>query len=436
MHRIIYSVIFYLALPVILLRLLFRSLKAPAYRRRILERFALQALPQEKFRDGLTVWIHAVSVGETVAAAPLVTEMRNLYPDARIVVTTMTPTGSDRVRSLFGEAVYHCYIPYDLPGACNRFLDKFQPRLLILMETELWPNLIHVCHRRGVRLMLANARLSEKSAAGYRRFSRLTRELLEKVDSIAAQASPDAERFIALGAKRSIVKITGSLKFIVEKPGKEKPAYFTAIQNKQRPILVAASTRDGEEEKVLRAFAECLKLTPSLLLLLIPRHPERFNKVYKLSTDKGFTTAKRSDGEEVAAATQVVVGDSMGEMIDYYSVATIAFVGGSLVDTGCQNVLEPAAMGVPILVGPSQFNFATICRQLELAGALITVEDEKELAQAILALLADEDVRTKMAASGLRLISENQDALSELMKLIDSFIRTDFIRTDFIRTDG
>ena len=421
MYRFVYSVIFYIALPVILTRILTRSLKVPAYRKRIGERFALQPIPQGFDNNKLTLWIHAVSVGETVASASLVAELQRLYPGAQIVLTTMTPTGSDRARMLFGESVLHAYIPYDLPGACNRFLDKYRPDLLILMETELWPNLVHSCRRRGVKLLLANGRLSERSALGYGRFATFTRSLLEQIDSIAAQAAPDAQRFIDLGANLEKVTVTGSLKFLVDVNEKEKKAYFSGIENAARPILVAASTREGEEEKVLTAFKKCLVEIPSLLLLLIPRHPERFAKVRRLSEEEGFTTVRRSDGI-VEPNIQIVIGDSMGEMLDYYSVATIAFVGGSLVDTGCQNVIEPAALGIPILVGPSQFNFATICKQLECAGGLKTVKNEMELAQNISELIADEKVRQEMGERGKQLVRENQNALPALMKLVTPLI--------------
>ena len=422
MYRFIYSVIFYIALPVIMIRILTRSLKVPAYRKRIGERFALQPVPQGFDNNKLTLWIHAVSVGETVASVSLVAELQRLYPDAQIVMTTMTLTGSDRARMLFGESVLHAYIPYDLPGACNRFLDKYRPDLLILMETELWPNLVHSCRRRGVKLLLANGRLSERSALGYGRFATFTRSLLEQIDCIAAQAAPDAQRFIDLGANLDQVTVTGSLKFLVNVNENEKKAYFSGIENTARPILVAASTREGEEEKVLAAFKKCLVEIPSLLLLLIPRHPERFAKVRRLSEEGGFTTVRRSDGI-VEPNIQIVIGDSMGEMLDYYSVATIAFVGGSLVDTGCQNVLEPAALGIPVLVGPSQFNFATICKQLEYAGGLKTVKNEMELAQDISELISDEKERQDMGERGKQLVRENQNALPALMKLVTPLIK-------------
>lgn len=425
MHRIIYTGIFYLAMPVILLRLLIRSFRAKAYRQRIGERFALQSLPEGFANDKLTLWIHAVSVGETVASAPLVAELQRRFPQAQFVITTMTPTGSDRVRLLFGDSVFHSYIPYDLPGACNRFLTKYQPGLLVLMETELWPNLVYSCHERGVKILLANARLSEKSAAGYSRFPKFTRSLLGNIDSIAAQAEPDAKRFLELGVRPERIAVTGSLKFLVEVKAKPHQEYFSAIIASERPVLVAASTRDGEEEKVLAAFKLCLKKDASLLLVIIPRHPERFANVARISEDAGLKTARRSAEGRLENDTQVIVGDSMGEMADYYSTATVAFVGGSLVDTGCQNVLEPAALGIPILVGPSQFNFATICKQLEQAGALKTVQDELGLAESVSQLLDATDLRVEMAERGKQLVQDNQNALPALMKLIEPLVRTD-----------
>lgn len=425
MHRYIYSLFFYLALPIIFVRLLIRSLRSPAYRRRWGERLAFQSPPSNFDNSKPTIWIHAVSVGETVASAPLVEELGQRYPGAQIVVTTMTPTGSDRVCSLFGDKAFHCYVPYDLPGACSRFIAKYQPALLILMETELWPNLIHSCHRNNVKIVLANARLSEKSAAGYRRFATFTRSVLQQIDCIAAQASLDAERFEDLGAEPTRIRVTGSLKFIIDVQERQAQPYFEKLKTLARPILIAASTRDGEEEKVLQAFRIALQTASSLLLILIPRHPERFDKVLKLSRDSGLETSKRSDGLDIESNVQVLIGDSMGEMLDYYSVAEIAFVGGSLVDTGCQNVLEPAALGIPVLVGPSQFNFATICKQLEQVQALKTVQDSTALGESISRLLLDKDAQSEMGEQGRRLIAENQNSLPALMDLLELFIQTD-----------
>jgi len=424
MYRIFYSVLFYLLVPFILLRLLFRSLRAPAYRDRISERFALAPLPTRFDRARQTIWIHAVSVGETVAAAPLVTALRKRYPLAQILVTTMTPTGSDRVRALFGDTVIHNYLPYDLPDVMHRFIGQINPVMLILMETELWPNLIHAAHSAGVRLVLANARMSEKSAAGYRRIAASTRAMLLQFDCIAAQSDADAQRLLALGANREAVTVTGSLKFLVdiEVPNQISNPVFDSVRGAGRPVLIAASTREGEETKVLTAFKVCLAARSNLLLLLVPRHPERMERVARQCKEAGLVLQRRSAGKPVAASTQVLLGDSMGEMLQYYRLATIAFVGGSLVDTGCQNVLEPAALGIPIVVGPSQFNFATICAQLEQAGALQTVADEQQLAQFVTSLLGDADQQQRMSHSGKSLVRANQNALPGLISRIESLL--------------
>lgn len=424
MQRILYSVIFYFAVPLIILRLLLRSIKAPAYRRRIAERFAWFELPAGFEASKQTIWIHAVSVGEVMATGALIRQLQQRYANAQIIVTTMTPTGSDRVKDLFGEAVYHSYIPYDLPGATNRFINKVNPSLLILMETELWPNLVYCCHRRGVKLILANARLSEKSARSYARFSKFTRAMLSQIDCIAAQAQADARRFIELGADDKKVTVTGSLKFNIEIDQSEPPSssVFSTINESGRTVWIAASTREGEESKVLSAFQQVLQSDPSILLLLVPRHPERFDKVARLCTEKGFNIGRRSLNQSFGESTQVYLGDSMGEMQSYYRLANIAFVGGSLVDTGCQNVLEPAALGIPVIVGPSQFNFATICLQLEQAGALRTVRNEDELASLVIELSRDRAQQQSMGASGKELVKANQNALPALMLQIEKFV--------------
>lgn len=424
MYRILYSVVFYLALPLILLRLLIRSLKAPDYRRRLAERLALNALPASFDKSKQTIWIHAVSVGETVAAAPLVRQLQKKYPQSQLFISTMTPTGSDRLRELFGDGVFHSYIPYDLPGATNRIIGKLEPSLLILMETELWPNLLHYCHKRGVKILLANARMSPRSAAGYGRFAGAAEKMLSKIDCIAAQSQADASRFRALGVDAAKIHISGSLKFNVDLKRSEQTSVslFTSIENSNRSVLIAASTRAGEEEKVLTAFEQCLQFYPDLILLLVPRHPERFEPVARLCENRGFTIGRRSRDELFTANMQILLGDSMGEMLTYYALADIAFVGGSLVDTGCQNVLEPAALGIPVITGPSQFNFATICAQLESAQALKTVSDEEELASYLQQLLADKMRRRTMGEKGKQLVAANQEAMPKLLKLIEPLI--------------
>lgn len=421
MYRILYSIVFYLALPVILLRLLVRSIRAPDYRRRLAERLALNTLPANFDKSKQTIWIHSVSVGETIAAAPLVRQLQEKYPEIQLFISTMTPTGSDRVRELFADSVFHSYIPYDLPGATGRIIRRLQPSLLILMETELWPNLIHYCHKRGVKILLANARLSEKSAAGYGRFPSTTEKMLNKIGCIAAQSQADADRFKSLGMDEAKVHVSGSLKFNIELHQSEQVSgsLFTSIENSNRSVLIAASTRFGEEEKVLAAFDQCLPSYPDLILLLVPRHPERFDKVARLCEDRGYAIGRRSRDKLFTSNMQILLGDSMGEMSAYYRLADIAFVGGSLVDTGCQNVLEPAALGIPVITGPSQFNFATICEQLESAGALKTVSDETELGSYLKKLLPDKKRQKKMGERGRQLVEANQDALPNLLKLLE-----------------
>lgn len=418
MIRVLYSLVMILAAPLLYLRILFRSLHAPAYRQRIGERFAL-GLPAPGDASRPLIWVHAVSVGETVAAAPLINALLDEHGH-RVLVTTMTPTGSERVRTLFGDRVIHCYSPYDIPFLVERFIERLQPRLLILMETEMWPNLLHGCHDRGVQILLANARLSARSAAQYRRFPNTTRRMLACIDCIAAQAEADAKRFVALGAEPQRVHVSGSLKFNVTIPDPETqlPAVLEYIKASGRPVIIAASTRDREEARVLDAFRRVLTRRPDVLLLLVPRHPERFDEVSRLCREQGFRLQRRSRVTSLDQDVQILLGDSMGEMDLYYACASIAFVGGSLVNTGCQNVLEPAARALPVLVGRSQFNFATICAGLEEAGALQTVADANALGNALLSLLDETGRARRMGAAGKALVAANQDALPAHRELI------------------
>ncbi|GAB5497902.1 MAG: lipid IV(A) 3-deoxy-D-manno-octulosonic acid transferase [Pseudohongiellaceae bacterium] len=428
MSRLAYTVILTLAMPVLILRLLWRSLRMPAYRARIGERFALHA-PQfasELRADARAklIWIHAVSVGEVAAAEPLIKALLQEYPDLCIVLTTMTPTGSQRAESLLGQRVSHCYVPYDLPFLLSRFIRALRPDLVVLMETELWPNLIHACHRRDIPLLLANGRLSAKSAQNYRRIAGVARQMLSSLNRIGAQSQDDADRFVFLGAGEHRVMVTGSLKFqLANGAAAESDApIFAALKAAARPIVIAASTREGEEGKVLDGLLSVWQSRPEVLLLLVPRHPQRFDEVAKLCVSRNLKVQRRSEFQEnergLAADIQVLLGDSMGEMPDYYRCADIAFVGGSLVDTGCQNVLEPAALAIPVITGPSQYNFAAICRQLEEAGALHTVDDEQALARHCLELLDDPDQRAAMGSAGKALVDANQQALPAHLSLV------------------
>lgn len=430
MNRTIYNLAFYLLLPLIVLRLLWRALflPAPAYARRWGERLGFVEDVAERrrrqFGEKQWIWVHAASVGESVAIAPLVHKIRQELPQWGVVVTTMTPTGSERVFEMFGDTVCHVYAPYDYRGAVTRFLKSFQPALVILVETELWPNLVHYSKQSGARLLVANARLSEKSFRGYQKFSALGKPMLQKIDLIAAQGASDAERFKKLGVSDEQLEITGSIKFDITLPEDlaSRAARLAQRFEGQRPVWIAASTREGEDEKVLKAHAQLREYIPDALLILVPRHPERFASAEKLAQANHMTVVRKSASLPVSASVDVFLGDSMGELLLYYSLADIAFVGGSLVDTGCQNVLEPAALAKPVLVGPSQYNFQAICERLESRGALSTLASPEALADKLLALFQDEDARRQMGNAGQQTIVDNRGALNRLFSLVEGYL--------------
>ena len=410
MQRAIYSIVFTLALPLIWIRLLWRSRKSPAYRQRVGERFGRIRLPDSFDPERPLIWLHAVSVGESMAAAPLVAALQAEFPDLQFVVTTMTPTGAERVRQQMGESVIHRYAPYDAPWIVNRFLTAFRPKMLVLMETELWPNTIHLARRKGLKIVLANGRLSEKSRRSYARFGRLARDMLRQVHVLCAQAEEDASRFRELGVESP--RVTGSLKFALHgAEGQTRPLAAIQTWKGDHELIVAASTREGEEPAVLEAWRRCLEEFPQTRLLIVPRHPERFDQVFRLCVEAGYATGRRTSAESLTAEARIVIGDSMGEMMEYFACADIAFVGGSLVDTGCHNVLEPAALGLPVTIGPSRFNFAAICELLENAGALRSAADSGELGEIWNELLADRDSRQRMGDAGEAVVAANQQAL-------------------------
>jgi 3-deoxy-D-manno-octulosonic-acid transferase len=415
MNRTLYTLLFHLALPVVMVRLLWRARRAPAYSKRIGERFAV-GLPE--FQPG-GIWVHAVSVGESIAAAPMVGALRARYPQLPITVTCMTPTGSERIRALFGDTVQHCYLPYDLPWAVSRFLQRLQPKLAVVMETELWPNHIHQCARRGIPVALANARLSERSARGYARFARLTGPMLAELNLIAAQTEAEAARFRQLGARDAAVQVTGSIKFdlsIDPTLSRQAEALRQEWSATARPVWIGASTHTGEDEILLAAHRQLLVAHPDALLILVPRHPERFGSVFELCRKQGFTTVRRSLGEPPLAGTQVLLGDTMGELLFLFALADVAFVGGSLVPTGGHNLLEPAALGKPVLTGPHLFNFLDIAAQLRDAGALKEVGSAPELAAGIEAFWTDPASTEQARSAGYRVLKNNQGALGRLLE--------------------
>lgn len=417
--RWLYTLFLYLSLPLVVLRLYWRSLKNPYYRSRIGERFG--QLP-ELNKTG-TLWIHAVSVGETQASEPLVKRLQEQFPDLPIVITTTTPTGSDRVKKLFGESVFHAYFPFDLPFAVWGFLKAAQPKILVMMETEVWPNLLAECERENIPTILANARLSERSAKGYARLGSFARETFGRISLVAAQSPADAERFLGLGVKSDRVRVTGSIKFDVRIP---------ALVNEQaealrrtwggRPVWVAASTREGEEELILAAHRQVLRQMPQALLVLVPRHPERFDKVALLCQRDGFTYARRSADDLCRSETAVYLGDTMGELILFLSAADVAFVGGSLVPTGGHNVLEPAALGLPVIFGPHMFNFAMVSRMLLAEGAAVEVADVDALTKWIVDWLSDANLRAVYGENALRVVEANRGALDRLFDILQTYL--------------
>jgi len=418
--RFLYNCLIYCAMPFALLRLVWKSRRTPAYLKRWNERFGFVDL--QSAQGG--IWVHAVSVGETIAVVPLIKRLQASHPDLPITVTTMTPTGSERVTTMLGDTVHHTYVPYDLPGAMKRFLKRLQPRLCLIMETEIWPNLLHQCQRQGVPTLLANARMSAKSAKAYRRVARFSKSMINEITIIAAQSASDAARFRELGATAEQLHVTGSVKFDVTIPASlhEKAAVFRARWGGTRQTWVAASTHEGEEELVLKAFAKVLEQLPDTLLLLVPRHPERFAKVASLCEKHGFATVLRSHNQPCLAETKVFLGDSMGELGAYYAASDLAFVGGSLIPIGGHNLLEPAAVGVAAITGPNVFNFTEITRLLMEAGAVKLVQDYHALAEQVIALLNDRDARSKAGLAGQQVVEQNRGAVDAHLALIDGIV--------------
>jgi 3-deoxy-D-manno-octulosonic-acid transferase len=421
LSRRVYSFLVALLIPAALLRLLWRSRRAPAYRERWRERLARETKPPA----GADVWVHAVSVGEVQAALPLLRHL--LRRGQRVLVTTTTPTGAARLRELLGEAVEHRYTPFDLPGIMRRFLAHVRPRLVLVMETEIWPNMLAACAERNLPCMLVNARLSARSARGYGRVAGFSAETLRRFACIAAQSPADAERFAALGVDPARLRVTGSIKFDVQPPASltDRAEVLRRTWGNDRPVWVAASTRDGEEEQVLAAHAVLRTRLPSALLVLVPRHPERFERVAALVRRAGFALARRSLGEPCSADTAVYLGDSMGELPVFFAAADVAFVGGSLVPTGGHNLLEPAAAGLPVVSGPHTFNFAEIAGLLRERGALVQVPDAAALADVLLGWLTDAAERARVGEQGRGVIDANRGALGRITDLVDACLAGD-----------
>ena len=410
--RFLYTLVVYFLLPFALARLAWRARRQPGYVRHVAERFGYYAAAPE----APLIWLHAVSVGETRAAEPLVRALQAKHPQHRILLTHMTPTGRETGETLFGGSIARCYLPYDFPGAVARFLDHFRPRAGIMMETEIWPNLIRAGRARSIPLFLVNARLSEKSYAGYRRFGGLVRESLAGFAAVAAQSEDDARRLAALGAGE--VRVTGNVKFDIAPPPEqlELGQALRRGMGDARPVLLAASTREGEEALLLDAL-EAIAAT-GLLTVIVPRHPQRFDEVARLLEARGVRYQRRSAQAATAAGTRVVLGDSMGEMFAYYAACDVAFIGGSLLPLGGQNLIEACAVGKPVLIGPSTYNFADAVELAVQAGAAIRVPDPAALAREAGRLLRDPAAARRMSQAALAFANAHRGATARVLELI------------------
>ena len=424
---ILYSFILYLLVPVVLLRLLWSGLKNRGYWNRWYERFGFVDLPAAMRPR---IWIHAVSVGEVQAAVPLIQSLMKTFPQYELLVTTVTPTGSIMVRQRIGTSVMHTFLPYDLPGAVNRFLDRTEPRLLIVMETEIWPNLYLQCAARGIHILLTNARLSEKSYNGYKKVGKFIRLVLHKITFIAAQSETDADRLAALGANRGRIVVTGNLKFDVEIPDSviSQGQSVRRLIGPKRPVWIAASTHAGEEEIILAAQRWIIERFPACLLILAPRHPERCTSVAELSHNAGFKIIRKSQlisnqVEQIESDVQIFMLDTIGELPAYYAAVDVAFVGGSLLpDMGGHNVLEPASLGVPVITGSHTSAFMEINRLLYERRAAVQITDPAQIAEIVIRLLADPALRQRMGDAGKALVKKNQGSVGRVMELVSNIL--------------
>lgn len=415
MLHFLYSLVFRLALPFVLLRLWWSSRGKPELWADWQQRVGF--VPRF---DRPVIWVHAVSVGETIAAAPLVKALLQRNPETPILMTAMTQTGLTRARAMFGDQVHYAYSPYDTPGAVKRFVSRINPCALVIMETELWPNMISLTHRRGVPLFLINARLSERSAKGYERVASLVTPLLNDITWIAAQAEEDAGRFLRIGALPETVSVTGSIKFDVDITEELRTA-ARALRSQYgpaRPVWIAASTHRGEDELVLAGHRKILEAFPDCLLVIVPRHPERFDTVAGLVQNEGLSLARRSFGES-PAEVQVYLGDTMGELLMLYGASDVAFVGGSLIERGGHNPLEPAAWGVPVLTGPHVFNFETIYGILEAREGVYITPEGADLAAHVRELFENPAEAKRAGSNALAVVEANRGALD---KVVDGIV--------------
>lgn len=425
MLRCLYSLLSYLIQPFVLCFMWRKSFLQPEYRHRLSERYACYKDLKRPSPRGIV--IHAASVGEVIAATPLIKKIQGRYPNLSITVTTVTPTGSSRVKAAFGNNVSHFYLPYDLPDAIDRFLNFIDPKFFIVIETELWPNLIHQIHTRSIPFVIANARLSPRSAKRYGWVKSQLQPMLNEIDLILAQDKVSADRYLALGFNPDNLINTGNLKFDLEvTPELRNKIIETkhALQIGQRPVWIAGSTHEGEEKTILEAHQQLLKQYKDLILILVPRHPERFEDVEHLLKKMQISYVKRSDNQEILQNTHVLLGDTMGEMMLLYGLAQIAFIGGSLVKHGGHNPLEPIVFDIPVIAGLHTFNFPEVFTKLRNVNGVIEIEsDQQQLVHAIEKLLENPELGKKISHAGFSVLKENQGALTRHLDLLSPYLR-------------
>lgn len=418
--RLLYSLLIYLLSPLVLLHLAVRGFRDARYWQRWNERLGfIEPAPEPG-----CVWVHAASLGEVNAASPLVSALLEQYPRQPLLVTTFTPTGSERVHELFGDRVRHHYVPLDMPGAVRRFFRRQQPGLAVIMETELWPNLFNAARANTIPLVISNARLSTSSLRGYRMAGGLMRQTLACADRVLAQTERDADRYRQLGAPDGRVQVAGNLKFDINISAtlSETGEMLRARWGAQRTVLVAGSTHAEDEIELLESFAEVRRQHPAALLILAPRHPERFAGVAADARDHGFSVSERSTCQAPDADTAVFIIDTMGELMNYYAAADVAFVGGTLAPVGGHNLLEPAALAKPVLIGPHTANVREIAEQLLEAGAAIRVHDRHDLAARLQDLFADASDRDRRGRAGQRLVMNGRGALETTLAALQPWL--------------
>ncbi len=419
--RYLYTFIWYLLLPGVIVRLLLLSRSNPAYRQRLAERFGfIEALPAGK----KTVWVHAVSVGETQAAVPLVDALLREYPDHQILITTTTPTGAAHVQRCFQDAVQHRYLAYDMPSCVRRFLQRARPAACLVMETELWPNLFHACRERSIPVAIINARLSAASCRRYRWLQSLTGELLGNIRLIACRSEVDAQRFKELGAREQQLQVTGNIKFDIQLTESEIKRQNSKRRELfgDRPVWIAASTHAGEEEVLLTSHQALLSSEPGTVLVLAPRHPERCPELEGLVRGRGLVSVNHSEAPASPGDAQIYILDTLGELRQFYGLVDIVFMGGSLIPSGGHNFIEPAVWGRPLLSGPHYFNFQEVAEPLQGSGALRIVQDGQQLSRLLGQLFQDSTLREHMGEQARIFVTSNQGSTNRVMQQVGPWL--------------